>query len=108
MKEFYGVKVSIAKVPILAHPDYKKDFVIHCYASEHTMSAVLLQEDVTGSEVPISFMSVPLKNHELRYFLAEKQALLLIKFVKHFRYYILHSHSTMFFPSSVVKSILTQ
>lgn len=92
MKAFDEVKITIAKAPILSHLDYKKDFVIHYYTSGHTMFTVVLQEDVIGSEVPISFMSVPLKNHELRYSLAEKKAFLVIKVVKHFRYIISYIH----------------
>lgn len=53
-------------------------------------------------------MSVPLKNYELKYSLIEKQAFAVVKVVKHFKYYILHSHSTVFVPHFMVESILTQ
>ena len=72
IKAFEEVKVSIANASVLTHPNYKKDFVIHCHANEHTMYAILLQEDSIISKVPICFMSVPLKNYELRYLLAKK------------------------------------
>ena len=38
----------------------------------------------------------------------EKQAYALVKALKDFRIYILHSHIISYVPSSVVKSILTQ
>lgn len=53
-------------------------------------------------------MSAPLKKHELKYPLSEKQAFAMVKAVKQFRYYVLHSHSMVFVPDSAVKSILTQ
>ena len=38
----------------------------------------------------------------------EKQAFALVKALKEFRVYILHSHTISFVPNSVVKDILTQ
>lgn len=38
----------------------------------------------------------------------EKQAYAVVKVVKQFRYYILHSHAIVYVPHSTVKSILTQ
>ena len=58
--------------------------------------------------MPISFMSVPLKKHELNYSLSKKQAFVVVKAVKYFRYYILHSHFIVYVSSIAVKSILTQ
>lgn len=72
------------------------------------MSEILLQKNEENEEVPISFMSVSLKKNELKYSLMEKQALSLVKVVKQFTYYILHSHAIVYVPHSVVKSILTQ
>lgn len=71
-KSFDEVKEAIAQAPILSHSDFYKDFVIHCYASEHIMAGVLLQKNKVGEEMPISFMIVHLKNHELKYSPTEK------------------------------------
>ena len=38
----------------------------------------------------------------------DKQAYALVKYLKYFRVYILHSHIVAYVPSNVVKSILTQ
>ena len=57
---------------------------MHCYASEHTMSGILLQKTVRGEEMPISFMSVPLEKHEIYYSLVDKQAFAMVKVVKYF------------------------
>ena len=37
----------------------------------------------------------------------EKHAFILVKALKQFRYYILHSHSIVYVPKMIVKSILT-
>ena len=38
----------------------------------------------------------------------EKQAYALVKYLKYFRVYILHSHIIAYVPNNVVKNILTQ
>ena len=49
-----------------------------------------------------------LRDEELKYDIMEKQAYALIKALKYFRIYILHSHVVAYVPNSVVKRILTQ
>ena len=61
-----------------------------------------------GVQAPIAFMSVPLKNHELKYSQIEKHAFTVVKALKNFWFYILHSHSVVHVLDAAVKSILTQ
>ena len=53
-------------------------------------------------------MSVPLKNHELKYSQIEKHAFAMVKTLKKICFYILHSHSIIHVPNATVKSLLTQ
>ena len=53
-------------------------------------------------------MSIPLKNYEMRYSQIEKQAFAMVKALKSFKFYILHSHSIVYVLDVVVESILTQ
>jgi hypothetical protein len=106
-KAFENIKEAIANAPILVHPDYTKEFIIYCYASEHTVSAILMQENKEGIQAPIAFMSMPLKNQELKYSQIEKHAYAVVKALKIFRFYILHSHLVIHVPDVAVKSILT-
>ena len=39
---FQDIKTAIANAPVLCHPNYKQDFIIYCYALEHTLSAILV------------------------------------------------------------------
>jgi hypothetical protein len=50
----------------------------------------------------------PLRDVALKYNIMEKQAFSLVKAIKDFRVYILHSHIIAYVPNSVVKDILTQ
>lgn len=107
-RAFEEIKMAIVHAPTLVNSNFSKDFIIYCYASEHTMSGILVQKSHNNEEVPISFMSVPLKKHELKYLQTKKKAYAVVKATKQFRYYILHSHATVFVPNSAVKSVLTQ
>ena len=44
----------------------------------------------------------------LNYNIMDKQSFVLVKAIKDFRVYILHSHTIAYVPNSVVKDILTQ
>ncbi|KAH9294676.1 hypothetical protein KI387_038264, partial [Taxus chinensis] len=81
---------------------------MYSYASEHTVSAILMQKNSEDIESPIAFMSSPLKPHELKMTQLEKHAFAVVKAVKNFRYYILNSHTVVLVPDTAVKSILTQ
>ncbi|KAH9315981.1 hypothetical protein KI387_024608, partial [Taxus chinensis] len=71
---FEGIKKSIVKTPMLACPDFSKDFIIYCYATENTLAVVLTQKNYEDHELPIAFMSYVLKAHELKYTMMEKHA----------------------------------
>ena len=89
-------------------PDFTKDFSIFSYASEYNIAVVLLQKNDENLEQPIAFFSKMLRDGELKYDIMEKQAYALIKALKDFRIYILHSHIIAHVPSATVKGILTQ
>jgi len=67
-----------------------------------------LQADEEGSEHPVAFFSKNLRDVELRYDIIEKQAYALIKSLKAFRVYILHSKIIAYVPSAAIKDVLTQ
>ena len=58
---FQNIKTTIANAPVLCHPNYKQDFIIYCYASEYTLSTILMQDNDEGIQDLIDFMSIPLK-----------------------------------------------
>ena len=68
----------------------------------------MLQKNDGGIEHPMAFFSKTLRDAELRYELIEKQAYDLIKSLKAFRIYILHSKVIAYVPLASVKAFLTQ
>ena len=93
---------------MLVSPYFTKDFLAFSYASEHTITAVLLQKNNENMEQPIAFFSKMLRDGELKYDIMKKQAYALVKALKDFRVYILHSHIIAHVPTATVKGILTQ
>jgi hypothetical protein len=99
---------ALTQAPVLISPDFTKDFYLFSFASEHTIAAVLLQKNNEGYEQPIAFFSKALRDAALNYKIMEKQAFALVKAIKYFRVYILHSHTIAYVLNAVVKDILTQ
>ena len=65
-----------------------------------------MQKNEEGYEQPIAFFSQVLRDAELKYNILAKQAYALVKSLKAFLVYILHSHITAFVPTGAVKDIL--
>jgi hypothetical protein len=107
-KSFEDIKVALTKAPVLASPNFEKDFILFSFTSEHTIVGVLLQKDDQNFEKPIAYYNKTLRDAPLKYDIMEKQAYALVKALKEFRVYILHSHTTAYVPNNSVKDILTQ
>ena len=105
---FIQIKRALTKALVLISPDYSKDFLVFYFASFDTVAAVLLQKNEEGREQPIAFFSKALRDAEIRYEIMEKQAYALVKSLKDFRVYVLHSKITAYVPSASVKDILIQ
>eukprot|EP00253_Pinus_taeda_P013023 PITA_13023 len=107
VKSFNLVKLALSTAPILISPDYTQEFILFSFASEHTLAAVLMQKR-EGVEKPIAFFNRIIRDGALKYNIIEKQALVLVKALKDFRVYILHSHILAYVPNAAVKDVLVQ
>ena len=105
-QSFEAIKHALIEAPVLIDPDYTKDFAIFSFTSEYTIVVVLLQKNSDGLEQPISFFSKTLRDSKLKYNTMEKKAYALVKSLKFFRIYVLHSKILAYVPSLVVKGIL--
>jgi hypothetical protein len=105
---FAHIKKIIGEAHVLESPNYLKEFFVFSFAFEHTIAAVLLQKNEEGFEKPITFFSKILRDAELKYYIMEKQAYAMVKELKDFRIYMLHSKIIAYVPISSVKDILVQ
>ena len=69
---------------------------------------VVLMQKRDGHVKPIAFFSRTIRDTTLKYNIIEKQALALVKALKDFRVYILHSHILAYVPNIAVKDVLVQ
>eukprot|EP00253_Pinus_taeda_P023559 PITA_23559 len=107
IKSFNLVKLALSSAPILINPDYSQDFILFSFTLEHTMAAVLMQKR-DQLEKPIAFFSRTIRDAALKYNIIEKRDLSLVKSVKDFRVYILHSHILAYVPNAAIKDVLVQ
>lgn len=107
MKSFNLVKLALTIALVLISPTYTHDFIIFSFASENTLAVVLMQKK-DHVEQPIAFFSWTIRDSALRYNIIEKQALALIKALKDFQVYILHSHTIAYVPNVAIKDVLMQ
>jgi hypothetical protein len=105
-ESFNQIKKALTKALVLINPDYSKDFLIFSFASFDTMASFLLQKNIEGLEQPISFFSQALRDAEIKYDIMEKHAYSLVKALKAFKVYVLHSKIIAYVPSASVKDIL--
>ena len=86
---FNKLKERLCSPPILAYPNYEKQFFVETDASSVAVGAVLAQKDEKGSLHPVQFASRTMSAHERNYSVCEKEALAVIFALKKFRIYLL-------------------
>ncbi|TNN15728.1 Retrovirus-related Pol polyprotein from transposon 17.6 [Schistosoma japonicum] len=89
---FDTLKVRLTSPPILAFPDTSADggeFILDTDASSSAIGAVLSQVARDGHERVIAYASRRLDKSEARYSTTRPEMLALVKFLQHFRHYLL-------------------
>jgi len=86
---FDKLKNSIIQAPILAFPDYNKQFIIRTDASKDGLGGVLLQiNDEDGLEHPVHFVSRTLEKAERNYSITDLEGTAVYFCAKKFKSYI--------------------
>ena len=107
IKSFEDIKDAISQAPILINPDYSRDFIIFSFASQDTITGILLQKDIDDYECLVDFIIKVLRDLEFNYYIKEKQAYALVKSLKHFRNYIGYNKIKAYVPYPAVKDVLS-
>ena len=86
---FVTLKTALTTPPVLVFPNFKKQFILDCDASNRDIGAVLLQLDDNNCEHPIAYYSCSVSKEERRYSITRQKILAFVKSVNHFRCYLL-------------------
>ena len=91
---FSILKHRLTPSPVLAFPDFQKEFILDTDASLTGIGAVLSQiED--GKERVVAYASRTLSKAERRYDVTRRELLAVVSFIHHFRYYLLGKRFTL-------------
>lgn len=88
---FSEIKTRLTSAPILASPDFSRQFVIQCDASDVGIGVVLYQES-DGAEHPIAYASKSLTKAQKSYSVTEKELIAVLFGIEKFRSYVEGTH----------------
>ena len=88
-RAFQQLKSLLCTAPILASPDFDRQFLLQTDASDRGIGAVLSQVDDNGIERPVAYYSKKLLPREERYSVIEKECLAIKSAIAAFQVYLL-------------------
>lgn len=100
---FEHLKRCLASFPVLALPDYSKEFIIECDAPGRGIGAVLMQD-----RRPIAYYSKALTAGTLSKSVSEKEIMALALSVQHWRHYLLGRSFKVYTGHRSLKHLLQQ
>ena len=103
---FDELKDRLTTAPVLAYPDFAKDFVLETDASYRGLGAVLSQVQADGRLHPLSYASRALSPPETNYAVTELETLAVVWAMSHYRAYLYGHRVKVFTDHSAVKAVL--
>ena len=100
---FDELKSTLCKAPVLALPDFNKQFVVETDACGDGIRAVLMHDGL-----PIAYISRHLKGKQLHISIYEKELLAVVFALQKWRHYLLHGHFIIRTDQSSLKYLLEQ
>lgn len=88
IQSFDKLKNALSSAPVLAQPNFSKEFIIQCDASMVGVGGVLYQYDNDNKERPIAYVSQKLNRCQRNYTVTELECMAAVVCVKRFRPYI--------------------
>ena len=88
VKAFEGLKAALCSAPVLAPPDFDKQWIVLTDCSGTTMGAVLAQKDANGIERPVAYASCTLSEAQRNYSISESEGLAVAWACKKWRHFL--------------------
>ena len=93
-KAFDKIKAILISSPVLATPNFTKQFKLIVDASDIGAGAILMQEGTNQIDYPVCYFSKKFNTHQKNYSTIEKECLALVLALQHFEVYL----STTLYP----------
>ena len=103
---FDYLKVCLITMPVLAYPDFDKNFVLETDASILGLGAILSQVQEDGKLHPIAYASRSLSKSEKNYSVTDLETLAVVWGITHFRYYLYGHQVSIYTDHAAVKAVL--
>ena len=103
---FEVLKSKLLSPPILAYPDFKKDFVLETNASKLGLGAILSQRQEDNRLHPVAYASRSVSASEANYAITNLETLAVVWAITHFRYYLYGYNVTVITDHAAVKAVL--
>ena len=94
--EFLFLKNALSNEPVvLVHPNFDLPFRVQTDASDFAISAILSQNDSSGHDHPIQYLSRKLRENELKWNSRDKEAIAIVWALDMLRPYLIGKHFTL-------------
>ena len=103
---FDCLKSKLVESPVLAYPDFQKDFSLETDASGQGLGAILSQTQSDGKRHPVAYASRALSMTERRYAVTELETLAVVWAMSHFHHYLYGHNVVILTDHSAVKAVL--
>ena len=101
------LKNKLIQSPVLAYPNFSKDFCLETDTSVKGLGAILSQAGEDGKRHPVAYASCALSEPERRYAITELETLAVVWAMNHFHHYLYGHNVTVFTDHFAVKAVLT-
>ena len=103
---FDTIKHNLTTAPILAYPDFEKQFYLYCDASDDALGYVLSQNGDDGREHPIAYGGTSLNDTQKRYSTNERETMAVVYGIKKFQPYLYGQTFTVVTDHSALKYLM--
>ncbi len=106
-KAFQHLRNALTNPPVLAYPDFDKEFILTCDASGYAISFILGQLDDNNKQRAICYGGRALSPRERKFTISERECLAVVDGIKNYHHYLANAHFQVFTDHSALKFLKT-